>query len=812
MADGKPRRIEASPFIKSPEMRLFKSIKTTSAAVLLVLAVALIGACGGGGGSTAPVDTDSTTSAVTTAVTTVKIVTPAAAPATQANVPITFGQTFRPGDVPASNTMVLTLANGTVLPYQVDVKARNADGSLRHGIFSIELPALQAGQPQTITLSRTETPISAGSGTSPAALLAAGFTASVNLNIGGTMYTASADSLLASNSYKTWLSGPLVNEWLVSAPVKTAGGLAHPHLTARFAIRSYTGINKARVDVTIENNWAYETGPQNFTYDAQILVGGHSVYSKAGLTHYHHARWRKVFWWGGSPAADVKHDIAYLIASKAVPGYDQSIQISSSALTTLKTNWDDSNLPPTGTNNDVIDMSSADQIDASNVEPMWSGIVYPRMSNVGGRPDIGPFPQWAAVYLLSMDSDAKAVTLGIGDSAGSWPVHYRDKTTDLPVSLIDHPYMTILGHPGDAINPVTHQNDYFPACGGNCSAPIPATKFRPTLPSATCLTAPTTTPGCWYEPESAHEPSMAYLPYLVTGDYYYLEELQFWANWNIFQSNPYYRGFEKGLVRNEQVRGQAWTLRTLGQVAYITPDTDPMKQYFVDRVGDNLAFYNQTYSNGNPNQLGVLDGSGDHGFAAVAYFTPASTTDRTGIAPWQDDFFTWTVGSLVDLGFTDARPLLAWKAKFPVGRMMGPGYCWIDGATYSLAVRPTAASPLYSTLAEAYQSTMRASDGSPLVNSTGARYLDQSCGSQAQADWRTQYDQDNHTARGPWMAGEMTGYATSVEGFPSNMQPALAVAATSGIPDAQAAWDRFINRPIKPDYSSAPQFAIVPRN
>ncbi len=31
---------------------------------------------------------------------------------------------------------------------------------------------------------------------------------------------------------------------------------------------------------------------------------------------------------------------------------------------------------------------------------------------------------------------------------------------------------------------------------------------------------------------------MAYLPYLVTGDYFYLEELQFWASWNVFALEP----------------------------------------------------------------------------------------------------------------------------------------------------------------------------------------------------------------------------------------------------------------------------------
>ncbi len=182
------------------------------------------------------------------------------------------------------------------------------------------------------------------------------------------------------------------------------------------------------------------------------------------------------------------------------------------------------------------------------------------------------------------------------------------------------------------------------------------------------------------------------------------------------------------------------------------------------------------------------------------------------MSPWQDDFFTWSVGHLTELGFTKAQPLLAWKAKFPVGRMTAPGYCWIDGSVYALAVRPTSSSPFYTTFSQAYQSTMRADDGTPLVNSTGARYLDQACGSQAQASWRTQKDRDDKATRNAWAMGEMTGYATSPSGYPSNMQPALAVAARSGIPNAQNAWNIFMARPVKPDYSTEPQWAIVPRN
>ena len=691
-------------------------------------------------------------------ITAIRVVNNAAADS--ANTPLTFGQIFAAGAVAPRDTLVGKLDDGTLVPLQFNVKATHADGSVRHAVISTVLPKIGAGKASSLALMKGEASSAMPANVSPASLLDAGFTGSVVINVDGDSYAASADSLLRSGAYTTWLVGPTAGEWLVSAPLKNAKGESHPHLAARFAVRYFPGIGKARVDVTVENDWAYDPSPQNLTYDVQIRVGGKTVYANPALKHYHHARWRKMFWWGDVQEVDVQHDKNYLIASKAVPNYDPNLVIPPSALDDLAAQWN-----------------------KSNTAPMGAGVVTEHMPTTGGRGDIGPLPQWTAIYVLSMDARARKVMLGVGDLGGSWPIHYRDKNTDRVVSLNDYPYMTLLGRYGDTYNPKTGKYEWFPDCTADCSVPL--------------------------TPDSSHQPSIAFLPYLVTGDYYYLEELHFWANWNLMQENPEYRSYANGLVKADQVRGQAWSLRTLGQAAYITPDDDPMKKYFVTLINNNIDWYNATYSNGKGNNLGVIDGSGEFAGRPVYETTPSG--ELTGISSWMDDFVTWSIGYLTELGFTNAKPFLAFKAKYPVLRMTDPGYCWIDAAPYVLAIRASATSPVYSTIGEAYRATMRNADGSAMVNSTGARYLDQPCGSQAQADWRTQDDIDHGRNNDPWLAGQMTGYATSPQGFPSNLQPALAVAATSGVPNAEAAWDIFIKRPVKPDYSVAPQWAIVPR-
>jgi hypothetical protein len=649
--------------------------------------------------------------------------------ANQSNLPVTFGQAFAIGHVSSAQSLTGRLADGSTVPLQMDVKARHPDGSVRHAVISTKLPALAVSQTLVMALTTVSTPAGA-TPSFPTALLDAGFSAAVNVDLGNVRYTASADALLRSGNYKIWLAGPFANEWLVSTPLLNPNGVPHPHLSARFAIRAIPGVNQARVDVTVENNWAYEPGPQNFTYDAQVMVGGQSVFTKAALTHNHHARWRKVFWWGAQPAIYTRHNVSYLLATRALPNFDRRVTFTESQLASWKTRWS-----------------------GPKTELMATGLAIPYMETTGGRDDIGLLPAWAATYLLSMDKRAHDATMGTADLAGSWSSHYRDRNTDRPVSVLDFPYMTIYGQVTDTFNPVTKKQEAFPLCA--------------------------TPTGCDVanRHDGSHQPSFAYLPYLVTGDYFYLEELQFWAMWDVFMSNPGYREHAKGLVKSDQVRGQAWSLRTLGEAAYITPDADPLKAQFTGFVNNNLDWYNANYTNSaSTNQLGILT----HGYA-LAY------DNSTGVAPWMDDFFTSAIGHLVEMGFSKAVPLLTWKAKFPIERMTAPGTCWVTGAMYAMKVRDSASSPLYTTVGQAWAA------------SSTPTFAAMPCGGSAMATSLS------------LKVGEMTGYSSANTGFPSNMQPALAYAADAGGQAGAAAWAVFMARSVKPDYGVGPQFAIVPR-
>jgi len=717
---------------------------------------ALLAACGGGSGSPEMAMTESSTSAKIvagrgtetpkppgTTPSTNPVKNPAAAVITkvrlenlgkgvaQTNAPVTFGHVFAPGDLEKGATLSGRLDDGQIVQLQVDVKASHADGSVRHAIISAIVPSLAAGQTSNMELLRGGAATAAASA-GVSQLLASGFKASIGATIGGVRYEASADELIKNGKPTAWLAGSTVNEWHVSAPLKTAAGVVHPHLSARFAIRWYDAVRQARVDVTVENNWAYEPAPQNFTYDAQVMVGGQPVYTQAALTHLHHARWRKVFWYGGAaPTLDVKLDTAYLIASRAVPNYDQSYAIKETALAAQFTRWNN-----------------------GGTKPMDIGMAIPYMPQTGGREDIGLLPSWASLYLLSMDRRASEMTLGTADLAGSWSMHYRDRNTGQPISLVDYPYMTIGGNQGDTKNPATGKYEAFPACANTTACKLP------------------------YSLDVAHQPSFAYLPYLVTGDHYYLEELQFWGMYDVFNTNPNYREHGKGLLKSGQVRGQAWALRALAEAAYITPDADRLKAHFERILDSNLDWYNENYTN-NPatNALGVIT----NGYS-ISY------ENETAIAPWMDDFFTSAVGHTAELGYKKAEALLKWKAKFPISRMTGDGACYISGAMYNMKVRDTKTSPLYTSIAQVF----KASTASAPLQSIQCASTDMA-------------------SKLGMKVGEMTGYSSSTIGYPSNMQPALAYSADASGTEGKKAWSVFMSRSVKPDYAVSPQFSIVPR-
>lgn len=647
----------------------------------------------------------------------------------QTDVLATFGQVFVRGDVPRGDTVTAISADGAALKTQLDAKATNPDGSLRHGVMTVIFPHIPHGSDISFTLTREK----ASSATTPAIepnALPADFDTVVRLVDKSRVLTASAKALLNGGHVKKWLEGPLVSEWWVSGPLRDQKGQADPHLSVEFGIRSYGKGRPLRVEAVIENDWIFVPNPMTEFYDAQIQANGRTVFAKTGMIQSSHARWRAGFWWDTPVATYVHQSRAYLERSSAIPRYDPAVEVDPEAVAKL---WSRFQSRPEG--------------------PLTAGIIEPYMPTTGGRPDIAPLPQWQVLYLLTMDPTAYAVMLATADNGAGFSSHYRDEKTGLPVSLEDRPKLSthsnLMGHGKDQLE--------VPNTGGYHDPLVP---------------------------DASHQPALDFLPYLVTGDRFYMEELEFWAEWNLTETDPTYRGFEKGLVKFDQVRAQAWSLRTLAQATFILPDNDPLKGVIKRQLAANVVWYENTYVK-NPS-------------ASPLHFIPypgKAYDDGRSMAPWQDDFFTWSVGYVQQLGDVDAMPLLRWKAVFPVQRMIAPGFCWILATAYTIRVRDSESSGEYGDFAKVYQATL------PLkIKDPSVAHEPLPCASSEMAQ-----------ALGHKDAGQMGDEAFSPDGYAAIVQPALAAAVDANVPGADQAWRLFNSRSVKPDFSTEPAWDIVPQ-
>lgn len=103
--------------------------------------------------------------------------------------------------------------------------------------------------------------------------------------------------------------------------------------------------------------------------------------------------------------------------------------------------------------------------------------------------------------------------------------------------------------------------------------------------------------------------------YILSGDFWYLEQLYFWAGWGVGQENWDYRGPKTNYwdpvkgppagLGHLAARAEAWIMRTRALTAVLAPDSHPEKQvhrtksftfvtvcqYFLSAVEDALEIW-----------------------------------------------------------------------------------------------------------------------------------------------------------------------------------------------------------------------------
>jgi len=279
----------------------------------------------------------------------------------------------------------------------------------------------------------------------------------------------------------------------------------------------------------------------------------------------------------------------------------------------------------------------------------------------GERPEIGLMTEEQAQYLGTGNSTALAALLAQAEAAGSMPWNLRDEKTNAPIDLFAYPRGTIYG----------------PNAG------------QPFIPR-------TETP---YHPDAAHEPALSYLPFLLTGDPYHLEQLQLTATYNVMWLPWDYR------YRTTQIRGDAWMLRSWAQATKATPANVPkwlMSQaYWQKLLNSYRDFYTKTFvANTTPPRAIFRTTEWEFG------------DDRDGLkrgtydSPWQGEFLGAVFGWIVMMGFSDWRPILEWKIGSTIARTNGKsGWPRAQCTPYRMVMRADAAAPWATSWKEAWDLT-----------------------------------------------------------------------------------------------------------
>lgn len=366
--------------------------------------------------------------------------------------------------------------------------------------------------------------------------------------------------------------------------------------------------------------------------------------------------------------------------------------------------------------------------------PLQQGGYSSVMGSAGYQPAIGLLPQWDVLHLATTSNSTWNAVQFNAYSAGRYGIHFRDEATNRPIKFSSWPHL-VCGQGGvDSIvdKGQSSTNEYTAGSSG------------PTYPET------------WDTP---HHPSIGYFAYLATGRFYFLEECQFVACLNYLKNDDDVRQGSSGIMRSDvgacTTRGAAWALRSLAQAAAATPDDDTLKVDFVASLEANVNYYHALY---------VAQSNCPQGWVKPYY------TDGTE-APWQQDFFTASIGYALALDVigsaakTKLQQFFGWKAQSVIGRLGGTGpteYGYSDAAAYQFNITPTI-------------KTDWSGGTGPWYANWGAQYLNQ-------------FGVSNPSVA-PGLRG---GNFPDGSSYWGNLQPAIAYAVQNNIPGAAAAYARMI--------------------
>jgi hypothetical protein len=263
--------------------------------------------------------------------------------------------------------------------------------------------------------------------------------------------------------------------------------------------------------------------------------------------------------------------------------------------------------------------------------PMDTGGLQTSVGAAGERLELGPITEYQGDYIVTGSSAALAALRAQAEAAASMPMHIRDERTNAPVDFFQYPDL-----------------DWYQNADGS-----------PWVKGPEAMRDANNEVTCEWGLDSSHDPALNYVPFLLTGDPFHLEELQFQGNQTLGWVAYHRAQNDLQIVYPGETRSFAWSMRTMFQLAKVTPEATPQwlkpRAYWKRIVDDNLKWFTKHYV--------------DNPAPVCSVFRAGPRIDDIG--SWQEEFVAFCLGWGVLLGFEDWRKAFRWKVASTIARSDG---------------------------------------------------------------------------------------------------------------------------------------------
>ena len=506
--------------------------------------------------------------------------------------------------------------NGTAVPAQYDLKTSYSDGYGRFGLVTIAAPEVPANTTYPVLIS----PASCGTST----VSAKASSGSIVLTSGSQKVTLDLATIESGTPEETWMNGPLAME----SRFRISEAALSPGFEVVLDHRTYAD-GTIRDEVSFANDYF---GPTTFSLNT---MGNPFTYgvtwgsqSWPVVNEYSGQVWHYVQRTSGvdNQGLNVQYNPAALASVGIIPNYNLTMGLQPSALYSI----------PSG----------------SDVGPLGSNGITPYMPTTGGRADIGTVPVWWAVWAVTQNATQYQAAMQYAEAGVPWNIRIGSGW----VSVLADNNVWVGADNSNGVEAI------YPATNAPISAigqPVSTTVFTPDV---------------------AHQPDLYWLPYITSGDHYWLDRLQAQAAYGAAAQWPNVRngainstGNDNAIFGN-QLRAGAWTLRELQEAAYGSPDGSNGATYFQQIANDNWNWVVGQTLTSNSGSLASVEGT-IHGFIIAPYEYSCCT------APWQQHYFATVAASAAAQGYAQAQQWLVFESNFDVGQVQNLG---VDMALYAL--------------------------------------------------------------------------------------------------------------------------------